>query len=61
MTDWIKCSERMPENMDTVITSNGFDIGCQWWDGDSWQEWSSHDAVPGDVTHWQPLPEPPQE
>lgn len=58
---WISCSERMPDGMQTVITSNGFDIGNGWWDGDAWQEWSRHDAVPGEVTHWMPLPAAPQQ
>lgn len=58
---WIPCSERMPDGMQTVITSNGFDIGHGWWDGDAWQEWSRHDAVPGEVTHWMPLPAAPQQ
>ncbi|MFG6654956.1 DUF551 domain-containing protein [Scandinavium sp. M-37] len=58
---WIKCSERMPEGMQTVITSNGLDIGQGWWDGDTWQGWSNHDAVPGGVTHWMLLPAAPQQ
>ncbi|EFL6449048.1 DUF551 domain-containing protein [Escherichia coli] len=58
---WIKCSERMPENMDTVITSNGIDRGQGWWDGDSWQSWNSYDSVPDEVTHWMPLPAAPEQ
>lgn len=56
---WVACSERMPEGMKEVIISNGFDIGHGWWDGEFWQEWSTHDSVPGEVTHWQPLPAAP--
>ncbi|QGU13977.1 DUF551 domain-containing protein [Leclercia sp. 119287] len=59
--EWIKCSERMPEVMVTVITSNGFDIGQGWWDGDDWKSFDCHDVVPGKVTHWMPLPPPPTE
>lgn len=32
---WIPVSERLPDNADSVVTSNGFDIGRGWWDGDS--------------------------
>lgn len=56
---WVACSERMPEGMQTVITSNGFDIGQGWWDGEGWNSFDSHDVAPGDVTHWMPLPSPP--
>jgi Protein of unknown function (DUF551) len=56
---WVACSERMPDGMQTVITSNGFDIGQGWWDGEGWNSFDSHDVVPGEVTHWQPLPSPP--
>jgi hypothetical protein len=58
---WIKCSERMPENMDTVIISNGIDRGQGWWGGDSWQSWSRYDSVPDEVTHWMPLPAAPEQ
>lgn len=58
---WIPVSERMPEGMKTVITSNGFDIGQGWWDGECWKSFDCHDVVPGKVTHWMPLPEAPQQ
>lgn len=56
---WVACSERMPEGMVDVITSNGVDVGKSWWDGDDWKEWNKHDAVPGKITHWHPMPSPP--
>ena len=58
---WVNCSERMPEGMQTVITSNGFDIGQAWWDGEGWNSFDSHDVVPGEVTHWMPLPTAPRQ
>ncbi|EPH1020415.1 DUF551 domain-containing protein [Enterobacter hormaechei] len=58
---WVACSERMPEGMVDVITSNGVDIGKGWWDGDNWKEWNKHDAVPGKITHWMPMPAAPQQ
>ena len=60
MSKWIKCSERMPENDDTVLT----------WNGDTFQvdRFDVNGLVHGiwheqrlDVTHWQPLTEPPAE
>lgn len=58
---WVACSERLPEGMQTVITSNGFDIGQGWWDGEGWNSFDSHDVVPGAVSHWMPLPAAPQQ
>lgn len=57
----IPVSEQMPEGMKTVITSNGFDIGQGWWDGECWKSFDCHDVVPGKVTHWMPLPAAPQQ
>lgn len=64
MADWIKCSERMPpacvvvlgrvdDDFEFINFLGGhlkiFDMG----------EWR---VIPGaKITHWQPLPEPPQE
>ena len=68
MSQWIKCSERMPEEGEDVIiyddlrqVHEGYYIQC----GDyvSW-EISSYDPSYYDevnVTHWMPLPEPPAE
>ena len=56
-TDWVKCSERLPKHGDMVLVFNGnsieidalaigeFDFEC-WCDS---------------VTHWMPLPTPPQD
>ncbi|MEH5014074.1 DUF551 domain-containing protein [Phytobacter diazotrophicus] len=53
---WIPVGERMPVNINTVVTSNGYDIGHGCWDGERWFE---DDPVPEGITHWQPLPNPP--
>ncbi|HAV1619695.1 TPA: DUF551 domain-containing protein [Enterobacter hormaechei subsp. steigerwaltii] len=56
---WVACSERIPEGMTDVHISNGHDVGQGWWDGDTWQTQHDYYSVPGEVTHWQPLPSPP--
>ena len=58
---WVACSERMPEGMTDVHISNGHDVGQGWWDGDTWQTQHDYYSVPGEVTHWMPLPASPQQ
>lgn len=58
---WVACSERMPEGMTDVHISNGHEVGQGWWDGDTWQTQHDYYSVPGDVTHWTPLPAAPQQ
>lgn len=58
---WVACSERMPEGMTDVSISNGHDVGQGWWDGDVWQSQHDYYSVPGEVTHWMPLPAAPQQ
>ncbi|HFE3028757.1 TPA: DUF551 domain-containing protein [Escherichia coli] len=58
---WISCSERMPDDAQwcVVNTEYGYYVQC-WSEG---QGWLGDDiSIPEcDVTHWMPLPEPPQE
>ncbi|WP_105739367.1 DUF551 domain-containing protein [Cronobacter dublinensis] len=56
--EWIKCSERMPEAMVSVlVTGTWFHHAVSFWDGGSWCDLDYE--LP--VTHWMPLPTPPAE
>lgn len=53
MSEWIKCSEQMPENGVQVWASNGkAQFQSCWWHG-SW-------VYGGRITHWMPLPDLPK-
>ena len=69
---WIPVEERLPENGVPVLinyignndgkyhpdgTAAWTDHGCFWWDG-SLKDCDTEVAVP--ITHWMPLPEPPE-
>lgn len=69
---WIPVTERLPENGVPVLinyignndgkyhpdgTAAWTDYGCFWWDG-SLKDCDTEVAVP--ITHWMPLPEPPE-
>lgn len=61
MSKWIKCSERMPEELDDVLVTDGDNIEMKWWDGDDWDSWAERnsDIRSDNVTHWMPLPKLP--
>lgn len=62
MSGWIKCSDRMPEDMADVLVTDGEEVKSMWWNGDEWDSWVSKYSIDSwDVTHWMPLPEPPKE
>ena len=63
MSEWIKCSERMPEKLDDVLVSDGDNVEVMWRDCDGfWDCWAPRNSNIDidDVTHWMPLPEPPE-
>lgn len=65
MTEWIKCSERMPgHGLPVLVVGNDVvQKNIYEWDGSTWQDWrGDYDECPESAfTHWMPLPEPPTE
>lgn len=63
--EWISVKDRLPGHIpgfiqsDTVIVTNGISV----WLDDFWTltngRWMSQSD--GEITHWQPLPEPPKQ
>lgn len=64
MSKWIKCSERMPEYFSNVLVTDGEGVEVMRLDCDGyWDSWLEPWVVTvarEDVTHWMPLPEPPE-
>ena len=74
MSEWIKCSERMPPEHVGVLVTDGYLVTAAewgpikykdgrvvpWWDGHcfSGHEWE-FDFSNTSITHWMPLPSPP--
>ena len=60
MSEWIKCTERMPELDDdgfsemVLVFSSSKNIYQNYVIDNEW-------AVDTDITHWMPLPQPPKE
>lgn len=65
MSEWIKCSERMPELDKRVLLYFGsygghIEDGCIGDDGDGpYHYFFDGDSLQQEPTHWMPLPEPP--
>ena len=69
MSNWIKCSERMPEDGTQkyfVLLNNVYPLVATY----MFSHWSAGISCRGvfvdidineEVTHWQPLPEPPED
>lgn len=58
---WIPVSKRMPEPYEYVLVTDGFD-GCEVMRVNTDGYWGPAKSLyPGGITHWMPLPEPPQE
>lgn len=58
---WIPVAEKLPEHCVTVLSYNGVAIGTDFYD-EVFETWYSDlDRPLPMVTHWRPLPDPPQE
>ena len=60
MSEWIKCSERLPEDERYFLA---FDCNhCMWvacWYENNWVDMLDRKLF--DITHWMPLPKEPEE
>ena len=57
MSEWISVEDRLPEKNTSVLvsTDNGIVFQCLYaYDG--WDLWEGNEV---NITHWMPLPEPP--
>lgn len=69
MSEWIKCSERMPDKREPVVYMRPSDwqrgkihVGIAYWTvSEKWNPECESTQAPEGFTHWIPLPEPPQE
>jgi len=53
MSEWISVEDKLPEKgTGFVITQNGYAMYLK-------GEWNLYTGA-GDITHWMPLPEPPE-
>lgn len=58
---WIKCSDKYPEDMTDVLVTDGWEVKIMWWYDGKWNSWASRLALDSDsITHWKPLPNPPE-
>lgn len=66
---WISCSERMPEDTKMLLAFSQGEIVAAYWNWVvnpiDYKKYRAFTYLSGnildDVTHWMPLPEPPQE
>lgn len=55
-SQWIPCSERLPENDEPVLISHSHGVAKAWWNGRFWSSVSIKKYKT--VVAWMPLPEP---
>jgi len=63
MSEWISVKDRLPKNFEPVIVcrrgKDGTIVEQGFKDAGSW--WKVYGTRTKNVTHWMPLPEPPEE
>ena len=59
---WISVKKKLPENTDTVLIAHKGGVSFGWYNGRYWERGANTNHRPLEtVTHWMPLPEPPEE
>ena len=69
---WISVKDRLPEKNSQVLTLCNLKAETikkyspvinqmEYWNDKGWFDWCGDDDEGLDITHWQPLPEPPKE
>lgn len=57
---WVSVEDELPQNGEMVMIYDGaIGFGCQ--EKGAWEWVDTFESGPAKVTHWMPLPEPPQE
>jgi hypothetical protein len=59
MNNWIKVTDRLPENATYHLTYNNQMVTISVWNHEYWKSLSGN--IITDVTHWMPLPQSPTE
>lgn len=60
MSEWISVKDSEPDSLDEVLTySENEGIGISFYSNGSWYDYGTTKWV--SVSHWMPLPEPPEE
>lgn len=54
--NWIKCSEKMPQNGERVLTLEGRTVYTSFYDDGGWSF-----PYPINPSHWMPIPLPPED
>lgn len=57
---WIPCSERLPSEFNYVLCSGRDGIGVRRYIGSKWLDENAIAYSTNEITHWMPLPEPPE-
>ncbi len=60
---WIPVEDALPDDRKCVLVTDGEDIEITYFDGSDWEmrdQYGNHYELYGAITHWMPLPEPPE-
>lgn len=57
---WIPCSERLPSDFSYVLCSGRDGMGILRYIGAKWLDENALAYSVNEITHWMPLPEPPE-